>query len=62
MGYGHLAKLSLYFLLLQKERHLLIDNEIMQNEESHNLMESEMSIVIEALFCRRERNFLKPQV
>ena len=37
--------------------HLLIDNEIMQNEESHNHMESEMSIVIEALLQTREKLF-----
>eukprot|EP00731_Ephydatia_muelleri_P025588 Em0017g671a len=36
---------------------LLIDNEIMQNEESHNHMESEMSIVIEALLQTREKLF-----
>ena len=36
---------------------LLIDNEIMQNEESHNHMESEMSIVIEALLQTREKIF-----
>ena len=34
---------------------LPIDNEIMQNEESHNHMESEMSIVIEALLQTREK-------
>ena len=37
--------------------HLLIDNEIMQNEESRNHMESEMSIVIEALLQTREKLF-----
>ena len=36
---------------------LPIDNEIMQNEESHNHMESEMSIVIEALLQTREKLF-----
>eukprot|EP00731_Ephydatia_muelleri_P025726 Em0017g809a len=36
---------------------LLIDNEIMQNEEPHNHMESEMSIVIEALLQMREKLF-----
>eukprot|EP00731_Ephydatia_muelleri_P025725 Em0017g808a len=35
---------------------LLIDNEIMQNEEPHH-MESEMSIVIEALLQMREKLF-----
>ena len=34
---------------------LPIDNEIMQNEESHNHMESEMSIVIEALLQTKEK-------
>ena len=34
---------------------LPINNEIMQNEESHNHMESEMSIVIEALLQTREK-------
>eukprot|EP00731_Ephydatia_muelleri_P016443 Em0009g867a len=58
VGYRHLAKLQqtiLHFLLFQKEMRLLIDNEIMQNEESHNHMESEMSIVIEALLQTREK-------
>ena len=36
---------------------LLIDNEIMQYEESHTHMESEMSIVIEALLQMREKLF-----
>ena len=49
------TKYSPYFLLFQKEMRLPIDNEIMQNEESHNHMESEMSIVIEALLQIREK-------
>ena len=49
------TKYSPYFLLFQKEMRLPIDNEIMQNEESHNHMESEMSIVIEALLQTREK-------
>ena len=36
---------------------LLIDNEIMQNEKSHNHTESERSIVIEALLQTREKLF-----
>ena len=50
-------KYSPYFLLFQKEMRLLIDNEIMQNEETHNHMESEMSIVIEAYLQMREKLF-----
>ena len=49
------TKYSPYFLLFQKEMRLPIDNEIMQNEESHNHMESEMSIVIEALLQTKEK-------
>ena len=37
--------------------HPPIANEIMLNEESHNHMESEMSIVIEALLQMREKLF-----
>ena len=58
---GHLAKLQQsilhIFLLFQKEMRLPIDNEIMQNEKSHNHLESEMSIVIEALLQMREKLF-----
>ena len=43
------------FLLFQKEMRLPIDNEIMQNEETHNHMENETSIVIEALLQTREK-------
>ena len=49
------TKYSPHFLLFQKEMRLPIDNEIMQKEESHNQMESEMSIVIEALLQTREK-------
>ena len=51
------TKYSPYFLLFQKEMRLPIDNEIMQNEESHLHMESDMSIVIEALLQTREKLF-----
>ena len=49
---------SPYFLLFQKEMRLPIDNEIMQNEESHLHMESDMSVVIEALLQTREKLFV----
>jgi len=51
------TKYSPYFLLFQKEMRLPIDNEIMQNEDSHLHMESDMSIVIEALLQTREKLF-----
>ena len=58
---GHLAKLQQsilhIFLLFQNEMRLPINNEIMQNEESHIHMESEMSIVVEALLQTREKLF-----
>ena len=37
---------------------LPIDNEIMQNEETHNHMESETSIVIEAFLQTREKLYV----
>ena len=53
---GNLAnKVFSIFLLFQKEMRLPIDNEIMQNEETHKHMESETSIVIEALLQTREK-------
>ena len=51
------TKYSPYFFAVSKEMRLPIDNEIMQNEKSHNHMESEMSIVIEALLQMREKLF-----
>ena len=59
MGYRAPCQASTKYspLLFQKEMHLPIDNEIMQYEETHTHMESEMSIVIEALLQMREKLF-----
>ncbi|KAL5479399.1 hypothetical protein EMCRGX_G022919 [Ephydatia muelleri] len=59
MGYRASCQASTKYspLLFQKEMHLPIDNEIMQYEESHTHMESEMSIVIEALLQTRGKLF-----